>query len=132
MWIYEQKNGRLRESDANGDKVAAADLYSGFGPGKNDPLAQHLPGVGPIPQGFYLLGSVEADEYKHGPVAIHLVPVAGQTFGRSGFMVHGDSKEHPGAASHGCIIAPRVLRERMALGTGNARLLAVVALLSGG
>lgn len=127
MWIYEDRIGRLRTADSNGSKIEGMGLYSGFAQGKNDPLAEHLPGIGPIPQGFYLIGAVEEDETRHGPVAIHLVPVAGQIYGRSGFMVHGDSRSAPGAASHGCIIAPRPIRERMRDATGNGRLLCVVA-----
>ena len=30
-----------------------------------------------------------------------------EMFGRSEFLIHGDSLEHPGAASEGCIILPR-------------------------
>jgi len=32
-------------------------------------------------------------------------------FGRRGFLIHGDSKLHPGTASKGCIILPRWARE---------------------
>jgi hypothetical protein len=38
---------------------------------------------------------------------------ATETFGRSGFLMHGDSKEHPGCASHGCVILPRAVREQV-------------------
>jgi hypothetical protein len=33
---------------------------------------------------------------------------------RTGFLIHGDSIEHPGTASHGCIIMPRAIREAIA------------------
>mgnify|MGYP001549603940 CR=1 FL=1 len=29
-----------------------------------------------------------------------------EMFGRSGFLIHGDSKKRPGEASNGCIILP--------------------------
>ena len=35
------------------------------------------------------------------------------TFGRDGFLLHGDSKESPGRASHGCVIMPRSVREQV-------------------
>jgi len=35
------------------------------------------------------------------------------TFGRDGFLIHGDSVRHPGDASEGCIILPRRFRERI-------------------
>ncbi len=35
-------------------------------------------------------------------------------FGRSGFLIHGDSVSHPGEASEGCIILDRNVRETIA------------------
>ena len=112
MWVFEQ-SGRFR---FDGEPWMPA--YSGFGPGKNAHDQQTVVNVGPIPVGAYLVGS-EADDdpltvNRHGPVALHLIPLTGtNTFGRSGFLVHGDSIEHPGQASHGCIILPRPVRERI-------------------
>lgn len=107
-WIYRQSTGELTHGG-----VFVAEGYSGFGQAKNKPECQQLAGLGPTPQGAYLLGSLSENE-DHGPLAIHLLPLTGtNTFGRSGFLVHGDSLEHAGGASHGCIIMPRVVRERM-------------------
>lgn len=107
-WTYHQRSGEL----LHGEQSIAIG-YSGFGSAKNDPDAQRVAGLGPIPRGAYLLGSLSESE-DHGPLAIHLVPLTGtDTFGRSGFLCHGDSKEHPGGASHGCIIMPRAVRETM-------------------
>jgi hypothetical protein len=36
-----------------------------------------------------------------------------QTFGRTGFLMHGDSIESPGCASQGCVIMPRPIREQV-------------------
>lgn len=107
MWIYEQRTGRLRL----GDRVVATG-YSGHGEHKNDPNSQHLRGLGPLPRAAYLLGDYQV-KGPHGPLAIHLVPIGGELFGRSAFMVHGDSKEHPGEASEGCIILARPIREML-------------------
>jgi hypothetical protein len=48
-----------------------------------------------------------------------------QMFGRSGFLMHGDSVKLPDTASHGCIIMARATRERVWL--SGHRLLEVVA-----
>lgn len=110
MWVYHQSSGKLFKADG---AVQVAVGYSGFGKAKNDPTSQGLAGLGPIPRGTYLLGGL-SDNDDHGPLAIHLVPATGtNTLGRSGFLVHGDSKEAPGSASHGCIIMPRAVREEM-------------------
>lgn len=107
-WIYHQATGELLH-----DLRPVATGYSGFGAAKNKPESQHLAGLGPIPRGAYLLGALSENE-DHGPLAIHVVPLTGtDTLGRSGFLIHGDNREHPGGASHGCIIMPREIREQM-------------------
>lgn len=107
MWVYEQSTGSMR--DASGKLLASG--YSGFGIAKNDPAAQEIPNQGPIPQGEYLIMPPQ-DSLTHGPFAMRLYPEAdNEMYGRSGFMIHGDSLEHPGAASDGCIILTRTARE---------------------
>lgn len=119
MWIYRQRTGELQHNEEH-----SAFGYSGYGEAKNRTEDQHRPGLGPIPCGAYLIGS-ESDDLKHGPCALHLLPLTGtQTFERSGFMVHGDSKDHPGAASHGCIIVGPDVRHAMR--DGHDKLLVVI------
>ena len=113
MWVFRIKIGDIH----HGDELAAVDCYSGYGEARNDPDRIREAGLGPIPIGAYLIGHEDEDVDKHGPIALHLLPLTGtETFGRSAFMCHGDSALHPGAASHGCIIAPKPVRERMADG----------------
>lgn len=108
MWIYVQRTGELRHGDLH-----IATGYSGHNKAKNDTSQQSVVNMGPIPQGAYLIGSLSEDA-SHGPLAFHLVPQTGtNTFGRGGFLMHGDSKESPGSASHGCIIMPRDVREKV-------------------
>lgn len=109
MWIYEQATGKL-----NQDQIFVGQGYSGAEPeGKNNPSMQDKPCVGPIPQGKYTINT-PFDSPTHGPFAMHLVPDKdNQMFGRAGFLMHGDSVEHPGAASEGCIIMPRAIREQV-------------------
>jgi hypothetical protein len=87
--------------------------YSGHGLGKNAPGLEDHARVGPIPQGLYFIGPPR-DTPDHGPFVLPLDPCPGtDTHGRSGFLIHGDSKEHPGEASLGCIILPRPIREQI-------------------
>lgn len=113
MWTYEQRTGHLY--DATGELVATG--YSGFGPGKNAPAWQDHHDVGPIPCGTYTIGEPECVTVagSHGPFVLRLSPFASNAmFDRAGFLIHGDSGSHPGSASHGCIILPRPIRERIA------------------
>lgn len=109
MWTYEQKTGVLLR---DGQQVATG--YSGFDLGKNNPDMQAAPNMGPIPQGEWTITGPPANTPDHGPYVLRLLPApATQTFTRSGFLMHGDSIESPGCASHGCIIMPRPVREQV-------------------
>ena len=108
-WTYAQKSGELQQ---DGKPVATG--YSGAGAGKNNPALENVPNVGPIPQGNWTIAGPPADTAGHGPYVLKLNPEAStETFGRGGFLMHGDSKEHPGCASHGCVILPRAVREQV-------------------
>ena len=109
MWTYAQKSGDLLQ---NGQKIASG--YSGFDDGKNNPSMQAVQNVGPIPQGDWTILGPPANTPDHGPFVLHLQPASTtNTFGRSGFLMHGDSIEAPGCASHGCVIMPRDVREQV-------------------
>ena len=113
MWRYEQKTGRL--FDGVGALVATG--YSGFDADKNQPNDQSVADLGPIPVDNYTVGRPECVETPgpHGPYVLRLTPArTNSMFGRDGFLIHGDSVEHPGTASHGCIILPRGVREAIA------------------
>lgn len=85
--------------------------YSGHDDGVNNPDKQEIHDIGPIPQGTYSIGS-PYDSPHTGPFTLPLTPSADtNTFGRSEFRIHGDSKTAPGTASHGCIILSRPVRE---------------------
>lgn len=118
MFVYEQSSGKFSQ-----DGVYLVTGYSGWddgdnipepGEGKNNPDAQAVKNVGPIPVGQYNIGPVY-DHPTKGPVVMRLTPKVGtEAFGRSAFLIHGDSVHAPGTASHGCIILPRKIRERVA------------------
>jgi hypothetical protein len=108
MWTYRQTTGRLLR-----DGVPVATGYSGCNEGKNNPACQDDKNLGPIPQGVWKLTEM-FDSVQHGPLCIRLEPAEGTvTFGRFGFLIHGDSATHPGEASKGCIVLPRKFREQV-------------------
>ena len=108
MWKYEQESGLLSHDGA--DVVVG---YSGAGNGKNNPAMQGAQKIGPIPVGTYTIGE-PCDTDTHGPYVLRLTPDPENNMcGRAGFLIHGDSKDHPGTASQGCIIVPRSVREQV-------------------
>jgi hypothetical protein len=102
MWIYVQRTGNLYH--AADPPSYAGKGYAGKGLGKNNPAMQSAHGLGPLPCGLYdVLAPV--DTPSHGPFVLWLLPHAtNEMWGRAGFGIHGDSREHPGAASEGCMI----------------------------
>jgi hypothetical protein len=108
-WTYSQKTGELQR---DGRPVAAG--YSGAGEGKNNPAMENVHNVGPIPKGQWTIVGPPVNTEEHGPYVLGLRPSAETpTFGREGFLLHGDSKEFPGCASQGCVIMPRPVREQV-------------------
>ncbi len=108
MWKYEQESGALVRPD--GTVLAVG--YSGRVPdGRNNPDKQCEQNVGPIPRGWYAIGTPRSTTTK--PYYMPLSPNAGMdTCGRSAFQIHGDNKT--GDASTGCIIvSPKKLREEI-------------------
>ena len=114
MWTYEQASGQLAR---DGEKSALG--YSGRGVGKNNPLYERVPNVGPIPRGVWIIGKA-FNTPDHGPIVMTLMfnrnvgHAETSPFGRSGFLMHGDSAERPGLVSKGCIVLPRPTREVIA------------------
>ena len=109
MWTYAQKTGNLLQ---DGNLVATG--YSGADEGKNNPSMQAVEDVGPIPQGNWTISGPLVNTAEHGPYVLTLTADTGtNTFGRSGFLMHGDSVTAPGTASKGCIIMPRTAREQV-------------------
>ena len=108
MWTYDQLSGALSK---DGQHVATG--YSGFAEGKNNPGKEQVHDVGPIPKGVYGIGPPH-DSDTHGPHVMPLTPQPGtKTFGRDGFLIHGDAIHNLGNASHGCIILGRPVRDQI-------------------
>ena len=105
-WRYSQATGELSR-----DGIFLCRGYAGFEEGKNNPAMQTVHDVGPIPQGRWTMTAM-MDLPANGPRCIRLRPKEGTlTWGRDGFLIHGDSAAAPGRASHGCIIIGRLQRE---------------------
>jgi hypothetical protein len=104
MLTYHQSSGQMFGSDPT---AAPAVGYSGAGAYRNNPNMQAVAERGPIPRGTYDVGPPH-DTQGHGPYVMTLTPHPdNEMFGRAGFLIHGDSIEHPGQASKGCIILSR-------------------------
>ena len=102
MWTYHQLSGELERDGIVG--------YSGHDTCRNDPGKQDVPMHGPICRGRYAIGD-PFDSQIHGPFVMRLTPAASnEMFGRSGFLMHGDSAAAPGTASEGCIVVGRCVR----------------------
>lgn len=111
--FYEQASGRLLVAD--GENLSRLGTgYAGQPPYVNSPEAQGLKARGPIPRGRYRVER-PFDHVRLGPVAMFLAPERGNDMqGRSGFFIHGDNSLANQTASHGCIILPRKVREKIA------------------
>ncbi len=132
MWVYVQRTGELW---LNGALFAHG--YAGWedgdgivepGEGKNNPGAEAIRNVGPLPGGIYTIGL----PFKHdrlGDLTMRLEPDPGNDMhGRSAFMIHADRRDLPGAASEGCIVLPLPVRREIALRVlDGERTLTVVA-----
>lgn len=105
MWTFEQNTGAITY------RGAVLEIgYAGLQDGKNNPAMEAVHDKGPLPRGRYKFGP----PHKHptlGIAAMQLIPdPANEMFGRSGFYWHGDSRVHPGEASHGCLVSSTALR----------------------
>jgi len=120
-WLYEIISGRLYDDGNNLVGVG----YSGNPAHKNDPSACALKDQGPIPPGSYTIQAPQ-DTVTHGPFVLPLQPFSSnEMYGRSGFLMHGDSVVNPGTASEGCVIQSRDVREQV--WASGDRVLSVVA-----
>ncbi len=113
IFQYSQGSGRLTH---DGELLATG--YSGHGNGLNNPLMQAVHNVGPIPRGVWLIGPQQDHTSltgHHLPLSMRLTPAPEtETFGRDGFLIHGDNASGDRSASQGCVILPRDVRNAIA------------------
>jgi len=111
LLTYKQSTGEVR--DEQGAFVALG--WAGNTAGKNEPTMEHVRCIGPLPAGLYQVGPWEAQHPGLGPWVARLTQIEGETFGRDAFYFHGPSMDpaHYGQESKGCIVLPRVGRDRV-------------------
>jgi hypothetical protein len=101
----------------DGTKTTAGTGYSGQGSGLNNPAAQDKPNIGPIPQGNWHIGTQQDNVTGTGhklPASMRLTPLKGtNTYGRDGFIIHGDNSAGNHTASNGCPIFSRPIRNQI-------------------
>lgn len=120
-WTFAQKSGVLTH---NGKFIKTG--YAGFGEGKFNPSMQCVRNVGPLPRGKYIMKALILKHQTCGEYVIRLEPDPGNNMcGRSGFLIHGDSKTHPGSASQGCIIL--TIKYRKDMWNSGDKILEVIA-----
>jgi hypothetical protein len=90
--------------------------YSGQDQYLNNLLYQADYKTGPLPAGIYTITAINDDPHR-GPHTCVLTPdPANQMFGRSGFLIHGDTANRTHTASDGCIVAPLWVRQQFEVG----------------
>ena len=113
MLTYSQSTGIL--TDSNGLQLAHG--WAGHSDGKNNPDAQTMRGVGPLPRGTYSIAPWEAMHGHLGPMVAKLIPDSTNNMrasdggDRDSFYIHGPSTgSNYGQESNGCIVLLRADR----------------------
>ena len=110
MWTFSQSEGTI--TNAAGQIVGTG--YAGNGDGLNNPAMQDQHGIGPLPQGKYTIGPLQA---QHGALGTNVAPLEphpdNEMYGRSGFFIHGRKSLLDMDASEGCIVLDHDPRMRV-------------------
>jgi RHS repeat-associated protein len=112
LCTYSQFSGELTcVNSITGQRYAHCFGYSGIGAGLNNPDAQDLPFVGPLPRGYYYVGYPTRTK---GPWTLPLTPFpSNQMYNRKDFLIHGDNFDLNHTASNGCIIEGKDCRKKI-------------------
>lgn len=121
-FVFNVRFGEIRNSAGI---LLTGGVWAGQGAGRNNPAMMSVHAIGPLPTGTYHIG-FPIDMRKLGPYVLHLEQQTGETYGRSGFFIHGPSATHRDTSSEGCLILDRPFREAINKGCGPNRLLQVV------
>jgi hypothetical protein len=93
-----------------GKSTIVAYGYSGHQDCLNDIHKQNIQGVGPLPAGTYVISRIY-DDVERGKHTCELLPqTTNKMFGRSGFLIHGDTMAEAHNASDGCIVTTYAIR----------------------
>jgi hypothetical protein len=110
-YIYDRYWGIFtQQSETPGKTNLIGYGYSGKACALNDIHRQNIQGVGPLPAGTYIVESIY-DDPERGKHTCKLLPLTtDKMYGRSGFLIHGDTLAEAHDASDGCIIVPFLIR----------------------
>ncbi|MBF7955949.1 tlde1 domain-containing protein [Rahnella victoriana] len=87
--------------------------YAGAPGYKNDPTQECVKDRGPLPRGSYQIGPPHTS-HRTGKYSLSLTPSSSNNMcDRDAFKIHGDSSQHPGEASSGCIVTSLTERKRI-------------------
>ena len=90
--------------------------YSGQAQYLNNLLYQADHNTGPLPAGTYTITAINNDPHRGAHTCVLTPDPANQMFGRSGFLIHGDTADRTHTASDGCIVAPLWVRQQFEVG----------------
>jgi hypothetical protein len=116
MRFYSQSTGHVTSEGGTLLAIGFAgnDSRPGVNPGHvhgyNNPAAQAIHCIGPLPQGLYKIVEWQDEHPRLGPIVAILQQVSGETFGRDDFRIHGASATDPLNSSEGCIVLPHADR----------------------
>lgn len=82
--------------------------YSGVA--LNDVHKENISNVGPLPHGSYTITKVYDDAARGRHTCVLTPASTNKMYGRSGFLIHGDTPSESHNASDGCIIMPLWIR----------------------
>ncbi len=113
---YSQSSGLITDDDGTivAQGFSGNDSRPGVNPehihGYNNPDAQEIHGIGPIPRAVWTVG-IWCTHPVLGDFSASLTPVpdTGDTFGRTGFFIHGPGTDLLNS-SEGCIVVPHPQR----------------------
>lgn len=118
MYKFSAKTGQFRIENMNMTLLGTG--YAGRDQGKNNPAYESVKGIGPLPAGRYYPEELFEHHPTVGAYAIRLRPDDATraiiaSYGRNpdSFFLHGDAREHPGLASHGCIVQQLAVRQKV-------------------
>ncbi len=104
MFAWKQSTGTMTDQASN----VVGKGYAGHHEGLNNPALQDRHGVGPLPQGRYMIGPLLSSHIVGNVVlqsCAHLTPhPENEMFGRAGFLIHGRKSLTDMEASEGCIV----------------------------
>jgi hypothetical protein len=106
---------RIPSANVNGSNFpdcACGFGYSGAAGYLNDQMFQDYRFSGPLPAGTYTITEIYNDPRRGASTCVLTPAASNEMFGRSGFLIHGDTTPPSHSASDGCIVTPLWVRQQ--------------------